>query len=107
MDLDVAELVGAELLHDQRRVLVDALQDLGELVCRGRHTEDLTKQERFRSIQISSSEQTRHCIASTLTTCDNILRTHLNTCGLVCKFPKSGTIPWSLFSIPLVCVHNH
>jgi hypothetical protein len=93
MDLDVAELVGVELLHDQRRVLLDALKDLGELVCRGRQSEDLTTQEKFRSIQMTGSEQTRHYIASTVMTQDSILRVHLNTCGLVCKFPKLGTIP--------------
>ena len=41
MNLDVAEVVGIELLHDQRGVLVDALQDLGQLVGRGGQSEDL------------------------------------------------------------------
>ena len=41
MYLDVAELVGVELFHDQRRVLVDAVEDLGELVRGGRQSEDL------------------------------------------------------------------
>lgn len=78
MDLDVAELVGVELLHDQRRVLVDALQDLGELVGRGRQSEDLTTQQKFRSIQMTGAEQTRHYVASTVMTRDNILRAHFS-----------------------------
>jgi hypothetical protein len=41
MYLDVAELGGVELFHDQRRVLVDAVEDLGELVGGGRQSEDL------------------------------------------------------------------
>ena len=41
MNLDVAEVVGIELLHDQCGVLVDVLQDLGQLVGRGGQSEAL------------------------------------------------------------------
>jgi hypothetical protein len=41
MYLDVAELVGVELFHDERRVLIDAVEDLGELVRGGRQIQYL------------------------------------------------------------------
>jgi len=41
VNLDVAEVVGIELLHDQCGVLVDVLQDLGQLVGRGGQSEAL------------------------------------------------------------------
>jgi hypothetical protein len=52
MDLDVAEVVGIELLHDECGVLVDALQDLGQLVGRGSQSEDLMMVQEIQKVQI-------------------------------------------------------
>ena len=53
-DLNVAEVVGIELLHDQGGVLVDALEDLGQLVRGGGQSEDLMVQE-IQNVQSSDS----------------------------------------------------
>ena len=79
MDLDAAVLVGVELLHDQHRVLLDALEDLGELFAEAVRSEDLTTQEKVISIDMTGCEQTTHYVASTVITRDSILRAHLST----------------------------
>ena len=72
MDLDAAVLVGVELLHDQHRVLLDALEDLGELFAEAVRSEDLTTQEKFISIDMTGCEQTTHYVTSTVMTRDGI-----------------------------------
>jgi hypothetical protein len=54
MNLNVTEIVGIQLLHDQCGVLVDALQDLGQLVCGGSQSEDLMEHE-IQNVQSSDS----------------------------------------------------